>query len=945
MVARSRTILSGRLQRALGQRTIGIPDYPSLPPPQARTGRGNYKRTQRTPRDLQVTISAAEKPVRVLYGHQQVGAEIVYIGKGVGTGRWVFQLRWCWGQISAVNSILLGGNPLPGSAIVTHYLGTTSQLVDPTLAGMISGYTDTLVASLAGKQKGIAYSVVQIPWRDMPDSVEFTGDLNALMVADSSQPPGVYYTTNPALQYADFITDEIYGAGWFVDDASVQAQKAICDEDILGQKRSEAHISIDNPADISDHFAVFNSAALCFLVPDMTGGGVKMVPNRPQAFQETFDLRSVAVEGTINTQPINRLNEPNAVRVHYTNTSVQPWTEAPALDATVPYYTGQEYPRIAEIRAPYIHNHEQAIRLAQETLRAATLPRFNSNWLHRDDGVRIERGDVIRLDKIPWFPGFSDVRVLRRNLENSNGVWYWRIYARFYDSNEYSDDAIGRGVPPGIAVDDPTKPLVPGNLNLTESPFLDAGGTYQTVITATWDGVDHAQIRAYRVLFANNISGQVINNFNVQHTGVGDTHSGTSSPVKPGEVYRVEVRSISNTGQSSDASTATITATGDALGPPPDVGPVTLSERLWIDQMGATISALKVEWAGSADPWVRSYRVHVIANGKLILEQPVNHIASGFTHEAEISTVEKGVEHTAQVWAFNVENDKSVNASIANLTPQGRVTLPPDVIGLAVSEYSEYVELTWTNVLGAGDTAHLIRRGNQADTWVTANQLKRTEYMSPSSRGEPVVVYRDNNVQAGPVRYFVKAVAYEGLESANAAQIDVTISEGKGSTALDRPRIPIYVEPFPSLPANFDGTFLINAQILSTSRVLITNQDAWQNIFSVEGQRGVITLCAVATFTNQWTSGTAKIGGRLTIDGRTIWETYNELVIPDANSYITYVPVGMLWVSPEDAGNWDLLDVAHDYFPFNSQLKLEVYSWAPQPSDLIMYVGYAHQIT
>lgn len=917
-----------------------IPNLPQLPAPRTRPSRAPFQSTQRTTREMQAKMSAAAKPIRVLYGHCQIGPEIIYIGEKQATSSWVFQFRWGWGEINRIIKIRLDNQDLPASAIVTNYLGTTTQTVDPTLAALIPLYTDTLVATIGEKQKGIAYSVVEIPSRDMPDSLDFTGELEGLLVNDGG---GKVYSVSPPLQMADFVTDDIYGAGWAINDASVQAQKSICAELLTGEARAESHFVIERPAPIADHLAMFAEASLSFVVPDLVNGGIKLVPNRPASAVETFDLTVVAIKGTVNAQPTNRRNVPNHVRVHYTDTSIQPWGEEFAEEVSFKVTNGSEMPRITDIQAPYIHGHRIAKRMAYQIMHGSTKPRLEVDWLHVDDGVRLERGDVHTLTNILGILADGPFRITRRNLERHGSGYFYRIYALDYQSSEFTNQSIFKGPPPISVVDNPTKPPRPDALTLTEIPWLDSGGTYQTKIKMEWTGVAHAQIRSYRVTVHQATGGQPLNNFNVYHTRAGATHDTNSDSVKAGTGYTCSVYSISNTGQTSAARTAVITPTGDVLGPPPGVGPLTVSERLWVDQMGASVSDLQISWMGINDPWIASYRVRVREGATVIWEQPITHL--GFvTHTAEVKSVESGVVQTIAVWAVNVERDVSTTASSTTFTPQGRTAKPADVTNLEATEYSEFVELEWDNILGKGDTAHRIRRGDQNSDWDTANDVNRTEYMNPSARAEPRVIWRDYDVEAAPVRYFVKAVAFEGLESNTAIQIDMTITEGKGSRGLDRPRIPTFIEPFDPFHNNFAMRGRLFQEYMCINSVSLTESDEWQTILHVTGKSGFISRYAIGVLTASYTSGTMQLGGRVTIDGRTIWEGFSELSIPGTYENISFCPIGNIGISTELSEQY-LFDLSEDYMPFNNELKLEMFVNKNGEITIDTAAGWNHQIT
>jgi len=111
----------------------------------------------------QATIAAEGAPIPILYGRVRLGARVFAVG--VLDGALVLGCLWGIGPIDAVESIEIDDAAPHASVVATHYLGTPTQGVDPTLAAAIPGYADTLVATVDGATIGVAYSVLRIPAR------------------------------------------------------------------------------------------------------------------------------------------------------------------------------------------------------------------------------------------------------------------------------------------------------------------------------------------------------------------------------------------------------------------------------------------------------------------------------------------------------------------------------------------------------------------------------------------------------------------------------------------------------------------------------------------------------------------------------------------------------------------------------------------------------------
>ena len=909
-----------------------IPDLPTINPasvfrPTIRPSRGNLRETQNTPADTQLTLSAAEKPVRVAYGHQRLGAEVIWVGKeDPPLQMWVFHLRWCWGEIQAIQDLHLANEPVGANVDQVHYLGTTTQGVDPILARLIPGFTDTLVANIGGQQRGIAHSVVRVSYPNMPDSVDFTAEVAGLKIYDPRD-GGTRYSTNPALQLHDFATSAFYGPGWLDDEPSLIALANMNDEDVGGGARYIAHHLVDRPAGLNAQIATMTEAAGCFV--NHRAGTLYYVPNRPGAPVETFDLRAVSIEGTLQVRAINRLDAPNIVRVRYTNTDVIPWSEERAVASTPEVDSGAEFPRPSVLQASYIHDHAVAKRLAVEVLNSRQLPEFSLAWAHVDDGVRLERGTIVNLDQIPGFPGPRDVRILRRDMVRAGGGFYWLVHGRHYVSGEYSDVVETRQPPPAPTVDNPIYPVAVTDLAVSESPWLDHNGTYQTQLLASWTGVDHAQTTQYRVAFTNQATGDLVSEVSVVHQGPGDAHSCTSSVVSPGVQYRVDIWAVTAVGYISDVDTVLYTATGDALGPPPDVTGVTLTERLWVDASGITYSALDVNWDGSADQWVRAYRVLVGAGGNVVAELNIVHQGPAITHLMTVQSAEQGIEHEVRVWAINVEGDISTNYDSDTLTPQGRVALPADATNFEAVEYTDFLELSWDNVLGPGDNSYRIKRGRPGSTWANADLMDFTIYENQLAYSTAGAIWRDYDIEEGESEYFIKALSNEGLESLNAAQVSIDVKTSKGSRGKERPRSPTSILDPKSLHDEHIGAFNVRDNVYGymATEQFFDNAN-WQSFVDFgPDQSGVLMRFTVGFRFAAYSSGEARIGVRIIIDGRPVWEYLNRLAKPpgsDAN--ITFTPVGQVFLKPDGKAIADLCD---DYHPFNRSLQLEILNDPP----------------
>lgn len=833
------------LQERLLQQTSTpqLPSFPPTPPPpevsveapQPRPRPRTLRRTQRTPKELQVAVSASEKPVRVCYGSPRIGADIIWIG--VDVGWFVFHLRWCWGEIDSITKIQLNDEDLPSGSVVTNYLGTTIQGVDPTLSSIIGGFTDTLIYSVpGGGTRGIAYSVVKIRYRNMPDSINFTCQMDALKVLDT-RTSTTAHSTNPALHLYDFLTSDLYGPNWVVDTTTTNSLANMCDTLISGQKRFESHYVMDRQASFSNHIEAMLGAAGAFLVSEddqsETRPKYKFAENRPGSSAATYDLEAVSADGSDTLIPINRNNIPNRVRVQYTDTSTNPWNETFAESETADVTAGNEIPATTTLSAPFIHSHRVANRLAIEFLNGQRLPEFEIQWTHKDEGVRLQRGDIITLNTIPGFSGAEVVRVLRKSLVRAAGGYFWQIYARQYDASEYSDSVVDYTPPGAPSLGDPFTPDAPTNLVLGEDIWNDNAGRFFSVITATWDG--------------------------------------------------------------------------------------------------------------SVSPYARSYRVRVTTVSDTIFEETIHHQGYGESHDITTLQVEQDLLHKVEVWTISTVGAVSA-VETDTITPTGRSAVPDDVTNLEATEYPNFVELEWDNVLDPGDTAHRIKRGTQSDTWATADQLDESMFMNEQSFSETRIVWRDYDVGVGDVRYFVKVISFEGLESTNADTVDITIVEPKGSRGKERPRIVRYVNEAQWLHDDYEDFQAVNR--LGMVDVDSTSTAGWFTPVDVSGSSGVLQFVIFELSCSVCAGETMELRTRITIDGTVIWDQGNEYVDTDHLANFCIVPVGMLFNDPDSptAGE-DHIDLDFHYLPFENQLKIEAFNDVTGSGIISTNVGYTYFLT
>lgn len=132
----------------------------------------------RTAQERQLTLAAENALIKVLYGPNLIGADVLNVQQyGL---YWYIQCQWGEGEIEAVDKIFLKDGKEVGAADCHHYTGTAGQGVDSwmQMAFAANGvtYTDTL--------PNIAYSVIRVPVADGDLTLDIVAKLRGLKVHD-----------------------------------------------------------------------------------------------------------------------------------------------------------------------------------------------------------------------------------------------------------------------------------------------------------------------------------------------------------------------------------------------------------------------------------------------------------------------------------------------------------------------------------------------------------------------------------------------------------------------------------------------------------------------------------------------------------------------------------------------------------------------------------------
>jgi len=567
-------------------------------------GRDTLNNTTVQAVETQVTVSADSRPLKICFGNVSIGGEIIWIG--THDDKWLVHIRWCLGEIGAINEIRLNDKVVETGIEINSYTGTTTQLVDPWLAAAISGFDDKLVMTLDGESVGIAYSVIRIEYDVMPDSLNFTANIDGLKCRNPAD-GSMVSNDNPGVHLYEFFRSGKFGPKWDTDDANFGALVNFCDQNVDGEKRKRSGMVMESQRPLRDWIVTMTSAAGAFLRVDKE----KIKPRRAWTDGTSFslDMERDIRKGSFRAAPIIKVNAPNVIRVLYTNTTVIPWASDVEVYETTAVKNGTEPRLVSQFSMPWIQSAKQAYREAVQIYRSGLYSTFNFSWVGKDSQMMIERGDLASISNIPNMSGTYVVRILSNDLVEIEGMYLPKIIGRVYDAREYADTShtpIPRGNPnlPSPAVIDP-----PTSVNTSEEVWKGKSGSRSSCIEISWVGVNHPYSSSYRIQVTSNSGTKVWENLALQHIGAGVEHKIRTGPLDLDSPFLCTVFSISTVGtQSANGSSSSISLNG-SVQPPANVGSISITEYWdrvgvsWTNILAHTDYGYRVRRGSSTDTW------------------------------------------------------------------------------------------------------------------------------------------------------------------------------------------------------------------------------------------------------------------------------------------------------------------------------------------------------
>lgn len=485
-------------------------DQPLLPPwnpgtqnPEARRADINDTHVEQSRR--YAAVSAEGTVIPIIYGTDNIGPIISLVH--MKDGFLYLRCVWCVGEIDAVESITIDGKAPTAAHTLTHYVGSVSQGVDPTLAAVIPGYADTCVVNVDGTAVGIAYSVIKVARGsfNQEGEQEFSGTgfprIIARIRGKKVYDPRVdafQYSSNPACVLADLLTDRVQGLGLQVDWSSVEVNADYCDTVLGDSVRYECNLTLASTQQVQSWVETVRSYARCFIVP--RDNKCRFVVNTVSAVVGSI-TDSDMVRGTFNIEKRSLLNQPNVLKVFYTSTVSDPPTEDFVEIVKDKVLTGEEFRRQSTIQMPGFRNKAQAMRFAVERMNEASLIDLTGSFNTFDTQWKFEIGDVIELSHPV---GLLNKKVRITAIDPvERGIL--RIAFTEHDRNVYSDVVVDEPPPPDSGGDSPSVPPPITGLAITEE-FYSRGISIGTQFLISWDRIQYSYLQYYVLeIYENNV--------------------------------------------------------------------------------------------------------------------------------------------------------------------------------------------------------------------------------------------------------------------------------------------------------------------------------------------------------------------------------------------------------------------------------------------------------
>lgn len=534
--------------------------------------------------DKQLTLAADGAPVRFGYGRDRIGAQVLNV---LGHGSHVV-VQLLWGiALDSIESVTLGDSALPSGVTRTDYTGA-QVTADATMVAAFAAQSPPVTYSAA--LTGYSYTVLKIPAKDFA-TLDFKAVVNWRKVYDYRTGTTIG-TDNPSLALADFLTSSVYGCGFAVDSASVQAAANWNDTAMSGgEKQRLIGWTCTAAQRVDDVLAALQTYASVFLV--RRGATVYLVPDKAAASVATYAHASGDIAAVSSLRKRDLSNAPTQVEVLYTDTSKTPWAEGRAVSPPLP---DEIQRRLSTVRLEGIQRYSQAYREAVERRNKLGLNDLSFTLTVWDRGIKHEVGDVVTVTL--GFAGITSklMRVIAPPRHAGSGQWALDLDE--YDPAVYSTDVQSGVSYADTVLDDPAAPPAPAGVSAAEEVYQLDNGTFASRARLTITAPTYQWTAGYRI--------EVYAGASLIDAGTTITTAYATPPLQEGVPYSVRAYTLSTINAVSAAyASASLTPAGKSL-PPGDV---------------ATLSGFEVagdvylNWTAAVDLDIWRYEIRYSATG------------------------------------------------------------------------------------------------------------------------------------------------------------------------------------------------------------------------------------------------------------------------------------------------------------------------------------------
>jgi len=207
-----------------------------------------------------------------------------------------------------------------------------------------------------------------------------------------------------------------------------------------------------------------------------------------------------------------------------------------------------------------------------------------------------------------------------------------------------------------------------------------------------------------------------------------------------------------------------------------------LTETLFVEEGGRTLSRLEIDWTGVDWLYASGYRVKV-EGAKVIMDVTVPH--AGITaHKAVTPPIEQGVTYRADVWVLSNLGQQGDTSGSSTLIAAGKLLKPIAPTTITGYEAGSFVALEWPAGLDVDLAGYRIKRLNDA-TYVDGSSSDWSAATTVANRVDALSVLLPAQ-PAGDYWYGVKSLDTLEQESTGTAWTKITITDdGTGSQIQD----------------------------------------------------------------------------------------------------------------------------------------------------------------